>query len=293
MKIGGNLASVVVVLMAASSLFLMVCLLQVDKTVHHDLYMYGLQFSYNWATPYWIMIRAAYALAWFNIIAAITVQLYTVTFRRREVEQLVIDVEKEILRKETRSKESHGSTLPDTRELMKLFATATRSKTQEKIEEKQTELQGKLKDVTIELQQQPAEMVEPKGQESDRAPYIPTQTTQKPSEMPIAPSTTSPMVNTPATAHSPSPVPAPVMIPSALKGYFSCLHCGKVFTQPLRMMDFQGDRPRIINFCPFCNEIITSGSRQEENEQKKWSQLKGNNGDQTTKTLRALEEQQK
>ncbi len=171
MKIGGNVASVVVVLMAASSLFLMVCLLQIDRTVHHDLYLYGLQFSYQWARPYWIMVRAAFALAWFNIIAAITVQLYTVTFRRREVEQLVADVAKELRKIEARPKESGRPTLPDTRELMKLFATATRSTRQEQITS-QTEIEGDLKEVTIEVQQQPAEVAEPQGQISDRGGHI-------------------------------------------------------------------------------------------------------------------------
>ena len=171
MKIGGNVASVVVVLMAASSLFLMVCLLQIDRTVHHDLYLYGLQFSYQWARPYWIMVRAAFALAWFNIIAAITVQLYTVTFRRREVEQLVTDVAKELRKLETRSKESSRRTLPETRELMKLFATATRSTRQEQITS-QTEIEGNLKEVTIDVQPQPSEVAEPEGQISDREGYI-------------------------------------------------------------------------------------------------------------------------
>ncbi len=150
MKIGGNVASVVVVLMAASSLFLMVCLLQIDRTVH---------------------ARAAFASVCFNAIAAITVQVYQVTFRRRKGEALVTEVTKGLRRKETRPKESRGSTLPETRELMKLFATATRSTRQEQITS-QTEIEGGLKEVTIEVQQQPAEVAEPQGQISDRGGHI-------------------------------------------------------------------------------------------------------------------------
>lgn len=91
MKSGGNVVSWVVVLMVASTLFLMVCLLQIDRVVNNDLYRYGLQFSHQWATPYWTMTRIAFTLGWFNILAAIIVQLYTMTFRRKEVEQLVIE----------------------------------------------------------------------------------------------------------------------------------------------------------------------------------------------------------
>ena len=263
MKIGGNVASVIIVLMAASSVFLMVCLLQIDRTIHHDLYLYGLQFSYQWARPYWIMVRAAFALAWFNIIAAITVQLYTVTFRRREVEQLVTDAVKELRKIEARPKESGRPTLPETRELIKLFATATPSTKQEKIEDIQTQ-PGNFKKQTMEVQQQPAEIVEPEEQEYDRAPAMPTETTQKPSETPIAPSTTSPIVNPPTT--SPSPLPAPVLIPSAPIGCTRCSHCRRAFTQPLRMLVFHDDRLRIINLCPFCNEIIPPDPRREEME---------------------------
>ena len=287
MKIGGNLASGVIVLMAASSLFLMVCLLQIDRTIHHDLYLYGLQFNYQWARPYWIMIRAAFALAWFNIIAAITVQLYTVTFRRREVEQLVTDVAEELRRTEVKPKDSRGPALPETRELMKLFATATPPTPSKQIED--TPTQQDLKDVTIELQQHSAEIVESEELESDHghAPAIPTQTTQRPSKKPIVPSTTSQSVNPTTTA------PAPVLIPSAPTGRVRCPHCRKTFTQPSRRLDFHDDRPRIIDLCPFCNEILLSETHREKKEQNKRPQLNEKDGDQTTKTLHVLEKQQK
>jgi hypothetical protein len=62
MKLGENVVSWVVVLMAASSLSSMFCLLQIDRVVNNDLYRYGLQFSYGWATAYWTLIKAAFAL---------------------------------------------------------------------------------------------------------------------------------------------------------------------------------------------------------------------------------------
>ena len=75
----------------------MICLLQVDGIVHGDLYNYGLHFSTVWAEPYWTLVKIVFGLGWFNIIAAIGVHLYSVTFRRKEVEQLVIAAEEEIL----------------------------------------------------------------------------------------------------------------------------------------------------------------------------------------------------
>jgi hypothetical protein len=84
--------------MAASSLVSMVCLLQVDRIVDGELLSYGIQLSSVYLT-YSNMIRLAFVLGWFNIIAAIGVHLYSITFRRKEVEQLVTAAEEEMRRR--------------------------------------------------------------------------------------------------------------------------------------------------------------------------------------------------
>jgi len=86
--------------MAASSLVSMICLLQVDRIVDGELVSYGLRLSSSWLVPYSNMIRVAFVLGWFNIIAAIGVHLYSITFRRKEVEQLVTAAEEEIRRRQ-------------------------------------------------------------------------------------------------------------------------------------------------------------------------------------------------
>jgi len=97
--------SLVLVLMAASSLFSMIGLFQLDKIVHQDLYNYGLQFSYQWATPYWNILSAVFAMGWLNIIAAIVFQSYLVIQRRREAKKLKTRAEKETLEKEAKPAE--------------------------------------------------------------------------------------------------------------------------------------------------------------------------------------------
>ena len=84
--------------MAASSLISMVCLLQVDRIVDSELISYSVQLSSVYLT-YSNMIRFAFVLGWFNIIAAIGVHLYSITFRRRELEQLVTAAEDEMHRR--------------------------------------------------------------------------------------------------------------------------------------------------------------------------------------------------
>lgn len=89
-----------------------------------------------------------------------------------------------------------------------------------------------------------------------------THTVEKVTAAPVTPAATSvtPSVSAPARPYSSPP------FSSEISGLIKCGHCGKAFTQPLRMLDFQGDRPRIVSICPFCNEIITTAPRQEENE---------------------------
>ncbi len=84
--------------MAASSLVSMICLLQIDRIVDGELLSYGVQLSSVYLT-YSNMIRFAFVLGWFNIIAAIGVHLYSITFRRKELEQLVTAAEDEIRRR--------------------------------------------------------------------------------------------------------------------------------------------------------------------------------------------------
>jgi len=86
---------------------------------------------------------------------------------------------------------------------------------------------------------------------------------ESPYIMPPQQAVTSP--TTPRPAATPPPSPSP--LPPETSGLTKCSHCGKLFTQPLRMLDFQGDRPRIINICPFCNEIVPSSQASKEGSQ--------------------------
>lgn len=64
-------------------------------------------------------------------------------------------------------------------------------------------------------------------------------------------------------------------------GLFRCNHCNRVFSQPLRMLDFHENQPRIISICPFCNEVIQTAVRKDETDnEKRFALLKrrNNNG---------------
>jgi len=51
---------IVLVLWLVSSFFVLFLLGRIDSFVHGELYDFGLQFSYVWATPYWALLRLVY-----------------------------------------------------------------------------------------------------------------------------------------------------------------------------------------------------------------------------------------
>ena len=71
----GNLALVV---MAATSLVIMVAAYFADILVNGDLYYYGLYFNVDWYLPFKNLIGLVYAMAWVNIIVAIGFQVYRI-----------------------------------------------------------------------------------------------------------------------------------------------------------------------------------------------------------------------
>ena len=120
-----------------------------------------------------------------------------------------------------------------------------------------------------------------------------THLVEKVTSIPTTPTATPTMPSvTPSVRVSQAPLEAPSVAPSPpeplsseIPGLIRCTHCGKAFTQPLRMLDFQGDRPRIVSICPFCNEIINTAPRQEENEKDRRFSFRKKNNDHTPKPL--------
>ena len=68
----------ILILMAAASLISMIAVFSLNGIVSNDLSDYGLQFSYNWAIPFWNSIGLIFAMAWLNIIAVIVFQIYRI-----------------------------------------------------------------------------------------------------------------------------------------------------------------------------------------------------------------------
>ena len=75
-RVSLSATSVILLMMAATSLLIMLSLNQINYIVHGDLYSFGLQFSYRWAMPYWILSGVIFGLSWTNLTLAIIFTLY-------------------------------------------------------------------------------------------------------------------------------------------------------------------------------------------------------------------------
>jgi len=91
-----SVVSLALVLTSVSSLVSMISVLKIDGIIHGDLYRYGLQFSYQWAIPYWTMTSIVFAMGWFNIIASVAFQFYVLIYGRKEIPKLEISREPEL-----------------------------------------------------------------------------------------------------------------------------------------------------------------------------------------------------
>jgi hypothetical protein len=87
----------VVLVMAACSLFSMVGTLEIDGIINRELYQYGLQFSYAWATPYWTTAGFVFAMGWLNIITALIIHVRILYLKRKALREIPKDTDKIIL----------------------------------------------------------------------------------------------------------------------------------------------------------------------------------------------------
>ena len=77
----------VLIVMAATSLLVMLMLTQIDNIIHGVLYDFGLRFSYQWAMPYWINSGLIIGLSWFNIVASCILIYYF--YKRRSPQKIL------------------------------------------------------------------------------------------------------------------------------------------------------------------------------------------------------------
>jgi hypothetical protein len=77
----------VLLVMAAAAFISMAAAYLSFNIVNNELYLYGLNFNYGWAIPYWNATAIIFVMSWVSIIAAITFQIYRITTIRKDKTQ--------------------------------------------------------------------------------------------------------------------------------------------------------------------------------------------------------------
>ncbi len=178
--------SVVLILMAAASLFTMLSLNQINYIVHGDLYNFGLKFSYRWAMPYWVLSGIVFGLSWMNIVLAIIVTLYILKRGRKQnlshesiPQNEEMEATKKKLKKE-RGQQKLGEFLESQKgEVTELKEGLTETASKELIEEEIKEHEETTEAEVHEAQQTPTEEKKPQeeiepSKETEEIP-IPTE----------------------------------------------------------------------------------------------------------------------
>lgn len=166
-----------------------------DNIVNGTLYNYGLQFSYEWANPYWSVLRTVQAFIGLTAIFASVSYLY----------------------------------------MYRTYTLIKRRKHEETIAKTEVKVETERKKKTVSL---------------PRSPTL----------------TSTPIPSTRELESEPVSVSGEEeRVDSSVR----CNHCNRVFSQPLRMLDFHDELPRMIDVCPFCSEVIRSAVSKEETEKKK------------------------
>jgi hypothetical protein len=79
-----GLGNWVLLVMAAAACISMAAAYLSFNIVNNELSLYGLNFNYGWAIPYWNATAIIFVMSWVSIIAAITFQIYRIRTIRKD-----------------------------------------------------------------------------------------------------------------------------------------------------------------------------------------------------------------
>lgn len=191
-RMKGSFLFTILILSVTISIYYSLTLL--DNIVHASLYNYGLQFSFDWANPYWNTLHIVQVLL--GVIATVSVVNAVYTYRTQTSAEFKM---------QKMPKLGVEPKMPR----IEVPPRVIRNEVKPKIEEKKPEIKMTLNEKS-----------------SGYSYTAPTTSTIEQQLSGIPP------------------------------GMVKCGHCAKIFAQPLRMLDFHEDRPKMVSICPFCNEVI-------------------------------------
>jgi hypothetical protein len=204
-------------------------LTQIDSIVNVQLYNFGLQFSNQWANPYWASSRLV--MVFLIVPMALSATVFVLGFRR--------------FRKK-------AATL-----LSKRKAEQTQVEPSQ-VEAPEVPVEEKLTVTPEEQQLNPQPESEPESEEESELVSEPKLEVTQP-EM-IQEEQVYREAEKVEVEEPPAKEDMGLLI--------SCPNCNKVFNQPLVMLDFSSGTTRLVNICPFCNHILGEALDSKKNDEE-------------------------
>jgi hypothetical protein len=204
-------------------------LTRIDSIVNVQLYNHGLQFSNEWANPYWANIRLMMVFLGLPMAMSIVVVVLGFSRFRRKASGIFSKRKAEPSKVPAEEKEPSTST--------GLF------------------LKSFLLSATVETEPEPEAQPEP-------AKELQLQVIQPIQAEVIQVDQNSVEVEAAETEISEEP-----KAKEDVGLVISCPSCGKVFNRPLVMLDFSSGTTRLVNICPFCNHILGEALDSKKNNE--------------------------
>jgi len=90
-----------------SSAFVLFLLSKIDGIVHGDLYNFGLRFSLDWATSYWLLFRLVYAFLAIPMLLSTIALVFSFLGKKAKAKKAVINETKGVSQKSLSSAKNH------------------------------------------------------------------------------------------------------------------------------------------------------------------------------------------
>jgi hypothetical protein len=228
---------VVLAVWIVNSVLILYLVIQIDTLVNVQLYSFGLEFSKQWADPYWTMTRLL--LVFLGLPMALSVAVFVTGFGkfRKKAKSIMakrkLEPTKGIAKTVLEEKQQENLEEPQVQVIREEVAEPEKQR-----EETRIMLYEKQKELVVENE---PELV----QESQTVRLIQTEV---PRAGEVSNETESACIKKePETSIE-------------THGVTSCPNCDKVFNRPFFTLDFSSGKGRIVNLCPFCNQVLSESS---------------------------------
>lgn len=221
-----------------SAVIMMFLLSKIDSIVNVELYKNGLQFSHDWADPYWTYLNLNY------IALGVPVALSLVT--------IAVGFTGEIKKVAERTKGSTGKI----KGVAERFTVGIRKGAKISTGELRKGVKKAI-GFTGEIKKGVKRAIELTGGIKKGV----KRTIRQPEPQPIASQKQELEENISINNNKALKEPKK---PSNAE--ISCPNCKKTFITPMVMLDFQGGKSRLVNVCPYCDHVLGSTENEESSE---------------------------